>query len=278
MIITALIENRAGGGLLCEHGLAVHIQYGNKNYLLDTGASGRFIKNAAALGISLKNVDATVLSHAHYDHSGGYREFFAINDSAEVYIREAAKDRYYSKVIGPFKKDIGIPGNVLDRYSQRFVCVSGNVEISEGVHLLGFDDPAAEAGKTAHMYRKRKGKLEPDTFKHEQSLVFETRDGIVILNSCCHNGVCYVVEMAKAVFPGKRVLALIGGFHLMGFWGAKTMAGNREKIAAIAARLDHLGVERIYTGHCTGDPAYEILQEELGKKAEYFMTGCQLEI
>ena len=73
MKLTALIENKATGNLSGEHGLAVHIVYNGKQYLLDTGASNQFQNNAIKLGIDLKSVDNAALSHCHYDHSGGWR-------------------------------------------------------------------------------------------------------------------------------------------------------------------------------------------------------------
>ena len=79
MKITVLIENRASGELCCEHGLSIYIEHYGKNYLLDTGASNTFMKNARKMQISLADVDAAFLSHAHYDHSGGYGGFFEEN-------------------------------------------------------------------------------------------------------------------------------------------------------------------------------------------------------
>ena len=76
MRITALMENTAPeGALRCEHGLALHIEHGGKRYLLDAGATGALLDNAAALGIDLAAVDAAVLSHGHYDHAGGFPAF-----------------------------------------------------------------------------------------------------------------------------------------------------------------------------------------------------------
>jgi 7,8-dihydropterin-6-yl-methyl-4-(beta-D-ribofuranosyl)aminobenzene 5'-phosphate synthase len=75
MKISALIENKATGNLIGEHGLAVHIEYNGKQYLLDTDASNKFMDNANQLGVDLKNVETAVLSHCHYDHSSGYAVF-----------------------------------------------------------------------------------------------------------------------------------------------------------------------------------------------------------
>lgn len=277
MKITALIENKALPGLCCEHGLAVHIAYKGKNYLLDTGASDVFLENAKALQIDLTQVDAAMLSHAHYDHSGGYEGFFRQNDRAKVYLREAAKKLCYKMKDGEVY--IGIPEGVLDGYRGRFVFLKEDCCLEEGVWLIGHHTPGlAQRGKQAHMYYRGKNGLLPDDFAHEQSLVFETEKGLVILNSCSHGGIDIIIREVMDVLPGRPIAAVVGGFHLMGTDGVASMRGSRKEVAALGERLLELGVGHIYTGHCTGDPAFAVLQEVLGDKMSYFCTGTTIEL
>ncbi|MFB0921229.1 MAG: MBL fold metallo-hydrolase, partial [Oscillospiraceae bacterium] len=132
MKITALMENKAPEELKREHGLCLLAEYGGKTFLLDTGASNAFASNARKLGIDLSKADAAVLSHAHYDHSGGYNAFFAANSSAAVYLREGSKERCYMK-LGPYRRYVGIPQGILDKYANRFKFISDDSEISDGV-------------------------------------------------------------------------------------------------------------------------------------------------
>lgn len=278
MKITALMENQAPEGLLCEHGLCVHIEYNGKNYLLDTASSDDFTKNAAILGIDLSKVDMGFLSHAHYDHSGGYEGFFALNDHATVYLQNSAKDAFYFKIAGPLKKNIGIPDGILAKYPDRFCFVEGDKLLDDGVYLLSHHTPDLEKrGKKAHMYRSTAAGLSVDDFSHEQSIVFEAKDGLVVFNSCCHGGVENIIEEVKTAFPGKDVLAIIGGFHLMGVTGVESCAFSENEIRSLGKLLDNAGVKHFYTGHCTGRPAFALLKEELPEKLAYFMTGTVLE-
>ncbi|EJP6472297.1 MBL fold metallo-hydrolase [Clostridium sp. L74] len=278
MKLIALIENKSNSELIGEHGLAIYIKYNGKRYLLDTGASDSFINNAFKLGIDLSMVDAAILSHGHYDHSGGYNGFFHINKKANVYIREEAKELCYGK-IGPFKRYIGIPKGILNRYEDRFIYVDKDYKIDEGVWLISHKaDNLETKGKKAHMYRMTENGLKPDNFYHEQSLVFDTDDGLVILNSCSHAGIDTIVEEVKDIFKGKKVLAVIGGFHLMGITGTRSMRIKAEEVEALGNRLVQLGVEHIYTCHCTGEPAYKILKKTLGNRVEYFSTGTVVEL
>ncbi len=278
MKLIALIENKSNSELIGEHGLAIYIKYNGKKYLLDTGASDSFIDNALKLGIDLSMVDTAILSHGHYDHSGGYNGFFHINKKANVYIREEAKELCYGK-IGPFKRYIGIPKDILKKYESRFIYVDKDYKIDEGVWLVSHKaDNLETKGKKAHMYRMTENGLKPDNFYHEQSLVFDNDDGLVILNSCSHAGIDTIVEEVKDIFKGKKVLAVIGGFHLMGITGTKSMRIKAEEVEAIGNRLVQLGVEHIYTCHCTGEPAYKILKKTLGNRVEYFSTGTVVEL
>jgi 7,8-dihydropterin-6-yl-methyl-4-(beta-D-ribofuranosyl)aminobenzene 5'-phosphate synthase len=278
MKLIALIENKSNSELTGEHGLAVYIEYNGKHYLLDTGASDHFVDNAAKLGVDLSMIDTAILSHSHYDHSGGYNGFFDKNNKANVYVRKEAKELCYAK-IGPFKRYIGIPKGILDKYADRFIYVHEDYKIDEGVWLISHKTDNLEVrGKKAHMYRMTKNRLKPDDFHHEQSLVFETADGLVILNSCSHGGIDNIVEEVKATFQGKKVLAVIGGFHLMGLTGTSSMNTKAEEVESLGNRLVEFGVKHIYTCHCTGDPAYKILKKTLGERVEYFSTGTIVEL
>ena len=100
----------------------------------------------------------------------------------------------------------------------------------------------------------------------------------MILNSCCHAGVDHIIEEVKAVLPNKQIAALIGGFHLMGLRGPTTLSMSKDKIEALAHRILELGVHKVYTCHCTGDPAYQILKEYMKEQLTYLKTGDQLEL
>ena len=110
MKVTALIENTApDAGLRCEHGLALFIEHEGWRCLLDAGASAAGLENAAALGADLSKADAAVLSHGHYDHSGGFPAFFACNGHAPLYLRpQAVEESWHIRKDGE-RKYLGVP-------------------------------------------------------------------------------------------------------------------------------------------------------------------------
>lgn len=265
-----LIDNIADGELISEWGLAVYIEYGGKKYLLDTGGSDKYLENATRLGIDISDIDVAVLSHAHYDHSGGYGSFFEKNNKAKLYVANSCTENCYVK-IGPIRKCVGFPRGILGENSDRIERVSGIRAISEGVYIVPHIKNNLEIiGKKNHMYRMVESKLVPDDFDHEQSLVFETDKGLVVLNSCSHSGLQNILKDVEYYLPGKKVYMTIGGMHLA--------AQSNKSVKSVAETIKGLSIEHVITGHCTGKRAYNILKRELGDKLEQMHVGMKVSV
>lgn len=252
MKVDVLIDNSAPEGLASEWGLSFHIEHKGRKYLLDTGASDAFIHNARTLGINLRDVDCAVLSHAHYDHSGGIPEFLGINSKAPLYVSPAAGENCYSRHFLRMKY-IGVEKGLLESAPERIVRRPGVISIGEEAWVVPHS--AACSRRTAlksGLYIRKGLRFVPDDFSHEQSLVFGTDGGLVIFNSCSHSGPDVIVEEVRAALPGRRIRAYIGGLHLFRL--------GEADVEEMARRLDAAGVEEIYAGHCTGDRAFALLE------------------
>lgn len=103
----------------------------------------------------------------------------------------------------------------------------------------------------------------PDNFTHEQSLVMETDEGLAIFNSCSHGGVENIVKEVRAAFPDKKITAYIGGFHLKAP-GKDDLNCPETEVEQLGYSLMELGIQKIYTGHCTGNAGFEILKRVMG--------------
>ena len=271
MKVTVLADNLDGGSLKGEWGLSHLTEYGDKTVLLDAGLSGLFAENAEKLGIDLEKVDFAVLSHAHDDHANGFDTFFEVNSHAPLYVAEGCREYCYDLVEGKYKY-AGIPRGILKRHADRIIRAKADMMICDGIRLLGHSTPGLDKlGIAENMYLKR-GPLGyvPDDFRHEQSLIFELDDGVAVFNSCSHAGADNIVNEAMQAYTDRKIKAMIGGFHLFN--------KSDEYVRAFAQRLGKTGAEGIYTGHCTGDKAMEILREELGDMVHSFRTGLVFEI
>lgn len=271
MKIQILIDNISKNELKKEWGLCIYIEHNGKKFLLDSGSSGKFAQNAQTLNVDLNQIDYAILSHAHFDHSNGMKTFFQKNENAKFILRDAAKQQCYHHHFWIVNEYIGIKKGWLQKFSDRITYASGNFKVADGVYLLPHSTAGLEQiGKRAKLYVKKDGKIVPDPFEHEQSLVFETEKGLVIFNSCSHGGADNIIKEVAAAFPGKNIYSILGGFHLFCL--------PDEAIHSFAERVRSTGIEHIVTGHCTGQRAFNILHEELGEKVQQMYSGMELEI
>lgn len=270
MTATILIDNQTKSDLAPEWGLAIWIEYSGHIILLDTGETGKFIENADAMKLEIGQVEFGVLSHAHHDHANGLAAFFKRNQTAKFYLRHGCEENCYGRK-WLFSRYIGIQKGYLEQYRDRIVFADGAYEIMPGVTLLPHTTPHLERlGKKAGMYVKQNGMWRPDGFLHEQSLVLQTGKGLVIWNSCSHGGADNIIREVADAYPNETIYALVGGFHLY--------ASPEREVRALASRIRETGIEKIYTGHCTGENAIKILREELGDRVEQIYTGMNIVI
>lgn len=270
MKATVLIDNIQSDSIKGEWGLSIYIEYKDKKILLDVGASDLFVKNADKLDVSLGDIDYAVLSHAHYDHANGMRRFFYVNEKAKFYVQSSCADNCYFKKWF-IRKYIGIPKRILKEYSDRIEYAMGNYQITEGVSLIPHSTEGLDAiGRRENMYQKKKDGWMPDDFSHEQSLVFDSAEGLVIFNSCSHGGVINIINEVRAIFPDKKIVAFIGGFHIYN--------KSEAEVRKLAESIRETGIQYVCTGHCTGEKAYQILKEELGNVMHQLKVGKRIEI
>lgn len=134
MRITALLENTSACGLPTEHGLSLFVETGACRFLFDMGQTDLFTRNAEALGVDLNTADFAVLSHGHYDHSGGLSAFLALNDHAPVYMSRHAFEPHYNGA----EKYIGLDLSL--QTVERLVFVDEVKEIAPGLTLFNRPD------------------------------------------------------------------------------------------------------------------------------------------
>jgi 7,8-dihydropterin-6-yl-methyl-4-(beta-D-ribofuranosyl)aminobenzene 5'-phosphate synthase len=252
-----LIENSPGEhlALLSEHGLSFYIETGKNTVLFDTGQSGSFISNAEQLRIDLSRVDHVVLSHGHYDHSGGLRSLSGLTRKFNLVVGKGFFEEKYAEHNGRHE----YLGNNFDRkfldeqhihYEELQQPIQ---EIVPGVHVLGTFPRIHQDETIKDRFKLMKdGVLVYDHFDDEVMLVLDTQKGLVAILGCSHPGMRNMLDAAKERL-GKPLYAVLGGTHLV-----------EATPGCMGASLEYLhssGIKVIGVSHCTGAGAMKVLGE-----------------
>lgn len=280
MRIVTLIENISSNNLLFEHGLSLYIEYEGRKILIDTGASDKFISNAKDLGIDLSAVEYVIITHNHYDHIGGLKSFLKINKQAKVYIRaNAFPSQFYRKGKGSDDiKKLSYDWQEFNDYQERFCLLDEEYRLIDGVNLLFVDNPDERyMSKDIELTEYINGDYVKDKFRHELFATFKYNNSTIIVSSCSHNGAINIIEEAKTKLM-RPVSYFIGGLHMKGRSGLQSLNCSVAYVKQNSEYLRNNVGNKVYTGHCTGLKAYEIIQETLKDKLEYLNTGGQIEL
>ena len=268
MKIVTLIENTPGiPGCCCEHGLSLYIETERHRILADTGASGIFLKNARMLGIDLRKIDLVVVSHGHYDHAGGVLDFARMNPEAKIYIHWQAGGRFFHlKETG--EKYIGIEPEILTL--PQCCLTEGEVALDEEVSLFS-EIGGRKLWPEGNLELKREvnGKYIQDNFEHEQCLVISRESRKILISGCAHNGILNILDRYEEIYHG-RPEVVISGFHMK----KQTEYTQREldQIRKTAQLLKETG-SLFYTGHCTGQRAFEEMKAVMGEQLQALHSG-----
>ena len=278
MRIINLIENTEGvKGCATAHGLSFYIETSSHRMLLDLGPSEETLNNAELLGIDLENVDTVILSHGHYDHSGGIIPFSKKNDKALIYMQRSAEGEYYAddgnRTTGHIYRYMGIDSEIHKLPQVRFM--DGDFVIDDGIEVFTIKDRNHEILFTNKRLLIRNGDTYiRDEFKHEHFLVINEGGSSVLLSGCAHSGILNIVEAYVDKY-GQAPDVAISGFHLMAKRDYREAEIN--DIKAMARELKKYPT-RYFTCHCTGEAAYAVMKDIMGDQLQYVHFGEEVVI
>ena len=271
-----------------EHALSIFIEYNEIKILCDTGASSLFIENASAMGVDLGDIDFCFISHGHSDHTGGLVEFLnKVNNKCNIYLSGQIKGKKFYSCRGGKQRDISAP-SLLAAPSQ-LKTITSSCHITPDIFAItpsdyGYPKPIGNKYLTVCAVNDNSDSAHedansvqgcsnavPDTFSHELALAIATPKGLVIFSPCTHNGIFNVIESCKEYTGISDVYAFIGGLHLV------DDCESAEQIALTAKTFMHkYSNAQLFTGHCTGNIAINILHENLpDTQFKVFYTGFE---
>ncbi|MEE4365142.1 MAG: MBL fold metallo-hydrolase [Desulfotignum sp.] len=274
--ITIICENRAhmAKNIMGEHGFAALVKTPGSNLLMDTGQGLGLAHNADVLKLDLAALDGVVISHGHFDHTGGLLQIPAQNRPLPVH---AHPDLFTGKYLLPKNQDptyIGIPfpQSVLEeKLDARFEFHSSFTDIAPGVFFSG-QVPRTwsfEPSDDRLVIQTADGFV-PDPFKDDASLLIETRSGPVILTGCAHSGIVNIMEHFAQQSGHQTFHAVIGGTHL-GF------ANDPSQLEQAMAAFDRFQVNTIAVSHCTGNEAAALLFHRFKDRFAFAGAGWHMD-
>jgi 7,8-dihydropterin-6-yl-methyl-4-(beta-D-ribofuranosyl)aminobenzene 5'-phosphate synthase len=267
----------AAPGLLGEHGFAAYVETPDGNILFDTGQGFGLIDNSLRLKKDLRRVSQLVLSHGHFDHTGGLIKFLDCHGPCDVVAHPDVLSERFWRIGGPDGTQplsVGIPWQEshLTTRGARFQWRTAFAEIAPNVFITGEVSrrTAFETGD-ARMVVNHDGNWVQDPLLDDYSLVLKTRQGLVIVLGCAHAGVINILQHVIEQTGEDRIHAILGGTHL-------GLLSNPGLLETTISALKEYRIGLLAVSHCTGQLPAARLCAEFGESFAFGQVGFTLSV
>ncbi len=273
MKIVTLLDNKTEDKKLSStHGLSLYIEVNNKKILFDLGPNNYYKKNAKKLGIDLTDVDYLIISHGHYDHGTGIKQFLKLNTKAEVFISTYAFDDHIKKN-GRKQYDIGIgkaPRSERVHYvDQETLEIFSNVYVTDEVN---YKTPII-GEQNLLIYED--GKYIEDHFHHEIYLIVHHKKQTILVSGCSHKGIGNIIaDIEKRI--KRDITHFVGGLHFSHYDSFNFK--ETDYLQTLSHTLSTKKNVKVFACHCTGDDAFSELKRSMKDNIELIKTGSSIEI
>lgn len=212
-------SSRLLDGLSVGWGLSFLI---DNTIMFDTGEKGDLlINNINKLKVDLSLVEAVVISHDHWDHTGGLWEILSKKPNINVYACPGFGSDFKHKI---------------PDFSAKLTEADNFTLIASGIY---------STGEIIGTYKEKN--------ISEQALIIKTAKGFSVITGCAHPGIIKILERVKMQLSIKEFYAVLGGFHLKDH--------SIKDIEMIVKKFSEFKVKRVGATHCSGTNAENLFQE-----------------
>jgi 7,8-dihydropterin-6-yl-methyl-4-(beta-D-ribofuranosyl)aminobenzene 5'-phosphate synthase len=273
--LSVVVDDSASNNprILAEHGLCILLEIdlwdrGIMKLLLDTGAtSDGTLHNIDTMGIDLRQTDLIVISHGHYDHTGGLVGVLQRSGGRTPVIAHPGICNPKLKT-RPFLKFIGLPFTIQEAESAGATMLysRSSVRLADGVFTTGEVARDTIFEKAEGFVTLEEGIFKEDAIIDDQALVINVQDkGLVVISGCAHSGIVNTVHQAQRMSGVSEIYAIAGGFHLHD-------AGD-ERLDSTVDEFIKLDPKILRPCHCTGSKAICRLLQVFGDRCKPLAAG-----
>jgi len=210
-----------------------------QNILFDTGENGDYLfNNFKKFNITLTDLEAIVISHDHWDHTGGLWKILKEREGIKVYACPQFSPNFKDKV-----KNAGGKLIELDSF----------YGIEENIFITG-EIPGTYNG----------------SYMPEQALVIKSEKGITIITGCAHPGIIRILKNVREQFPEEKFYLVFGGFHLAG--------KDKRETELIVNSFKEMNIEKVGPTHCTGKEQEALFKKAYKDNCISVKVGQTIEI
>jgi len=260
--VTIAVENTASkDGIIPEHGICFWIETGTTNVIFDTGQGGVLLNNAHIMGIPLEQAESVVLSHGHYDHTGGLKTVLQLSHSPKVYAHQTAfQPKFACNEYGQ-SRAIGMSSmndKSVRKLASKIIFTAKPIQIVDRLFVTGEIPRVTDFEDSGGPFFLDEGCIRSDPILDDQALFFESPRGTVVLLGCAHAGVINTLLYIQQLTDGKPIHAVMGGMHLL--------SASRMRMDSTIEYLNRINPDLLGPAHCTGGAATAELWEAFPQK------------